>query len=73
MIAHVKMVVVGLSFCWRGRCRQIQSIQFRAKAKVVYTNEVLASSACEKLQSESAKIHRAETVNPLIRKRSLCH
>lgn len=53
MIVHVKVVVVGLSFCWRGRRRRIQSIQLGAEAEVVCPDEVLAQSVCMR-QLESA-------------------
>ena len=38
----VKMVVVGLSFCWRGRRKWIYSIQLRAEAEIICPNKILA-------------------------------
>lgn len=41
MIVHVKVIVVGFSFRWRGRLRRIQSIQLCAEAEIVCSDEVL--------------------------------
>ena len=73
MTFRVRMVVVGLSFSWRSRCRRIQSIQLCAEAKVVCPDKVLAKSARENTGGISMNVRRAETANPLIPKKSLCH
>lgn len=72
MTFRVRMVVVGLSFSWRGRCRRIQSIQLCTEAEIVCPDKVLAKLASENIRGISINVRRAETANPLIPKRSLC-
>lgn len=73
MIVHINVVVVGFSFCWRGRREGIQPVQLCAEAEIVCPNEVLAWSVCEKAVGIGINIQRAEVVDPLIHKKSLCH
>ena len=47
MTFDVKVVVGGLSFCWRGRRRWIQAIQLCAEAEIVCPDKVLAQSVRE--------------------------
>lgn len=73
MTFRVRMVVVGLPFSWRGRRRWIQPIQLCTEAKIVRPDKVLAQSACANTGGISMYVRRAEMVNPLIPKQSLCH
>ena len=73
VVVHVKVIVVSLSFCWRGRRHRIQPIQLCTEAEIVCPDEVLALSVCGGAAVFSINILKEETVDPQIHKRLLFH
>lgn len=76
MIVHVKVTVVGLSFCWRGGRRWIQPIQLCIEAEIVCSDEVLVQSVRKKLIIKgriSIDVPKVEKAGPQTHKRLLSH